>query len=50
VKRQGKKLGGFAPHPNTAGRTALFSNLVSFEGFYPAPKNIPQMSLKVTAV
>ena len=29
---------------------ALCSNLVSFEGFRPAPKNTPQMSLKVTAL
>lgn len=27
VKKQGKKLGGFASHPNTTGRTALFSHL-----------------------
>lgn len=29
---------------------ALCSNLVSFEGFCPASKNTPQMSLKVTAL
>ena len=27
LKKQGKKLGGFASHPNTTGRTALFSHL-----------------------